>query len=364
MNAVVKTEAAPGALAWQEWPDPELRPGHVMVEIAQAGICSTDVAIYRWTYAGRHPIRIPSMIGHEAGGTVSAVGEGVTEVEVGDRVALQVIWGHAHAPQSLRGQENLDPNWFHIGASALGGAWAERIAVPADRVLILPDSVSWEDGALLEPVAVAAHAMELASLRPGETFVVVGPGPFGLLMCQIARAGGAARVIAVGLEGVDETRLDVARTAGADTTLTFSGDGDSTVAEIRELGFGEGADVVMDCGGTPESTFLSLDLAAPGARVAVFGFTREARIEPLRQIIRKGLSLYGVSAAQRRHYGRALRLIETGVSRPSEIVSHRFPMREAARGLDVMVSREASKVLLDVEGSEPAPGSDAFSRKP
>jgi L-iditol 2-dehydrogenase len=346
VNAVVKTEAAPGALAWQEWPEPELRPGQVMVEIRQAGICSTDLAIYNWTYAGRHPIAVPSMIGHEAAGTVSAVGEGVDEVRVGERVALQVIWGHAHAPQSIRGFENLDPDWFHIGASALGGAWADRIAVPADRVLILPDDVTWDDGALLEPVAVAAHAMELVDLRPSEMFCLVGPGPFGLLMCQMARAGGAARVIAVGLEGVDEARLEVAKTAGADTTLTFSGDNDAVAAEVRELCFGEGADVVMDCGGTAESTFLSLDLAAQGARVAVFGFTREARIEPLRQIIRKGLTLHGVSAAQRRHYGIGLRMIQAGTARPSEIVTHRLPMSEAADGLELVKARTAAKVLL------------------
>lgn len=346
MKAVVKTEAAPGALAWQEWPEPELRPGHVMVEIHQAGICSTDLAIYNWTYAGRHPIAVPSMIGHEAAGTVSAVAEDVDEVRVGERVALQVIWGHAHAPQSIRGFENLDPDWFHIGASALGGAWADRIAVPADRVLILPDDMTWDDGALLEPVAVAAHAMELVDLRPSETFCLVGPGPFGLLMCQMARAGGAARVIAVGLEGVDEARLEVAKTAGADTTLTFSGDYDAVAAEVRELCFGEGADVVMDCGGTAESTFLSLDLAAQGARVAVFGFTRESRIEPLRQIIRKGLTLHGVSAAQRRHYGIGLRMIQAGTARPSEIVTHRLPMSEAADGLELVKARTAAKVLL------------------
>ncbi len=103
MKAIVKREAGPGALVWQDWPEPALRPGHVVVQIERAGICSTDVAIYDWTYRGRKPVEIPSMLGHEAAGTVCAVADDVEDVKVGDRVALQVIWGHPHARQSLQG---------------------------------------------------------------------------------------------------------------------------------------------------------------------------------------------------------------------------------------------------------------------
>ncbi len=126
--------------------------------------------------------------------------------------------------------------------------------MPADRVILLPDSVGWDEAALLEPLAVAAHAMELVRLRPGESFALVGPGPFGLLMCRIARTSGAARVIAVGREGVDEARLEVARRLGVDATLAFSRDAEAVAAAVSELTATDGADVVMDCGGTPEST--------------------------------------------------------------------------------------------------------------
>jgi threonine dehydrogenase-like Zn-dependent dehydrogenase len=351
MKAIIKTAPGPAGLAWEDWPEPSTGPGQVLVDVRLAGICSTDVAIYNWTYSGRRPIEPPTMLGHEAAGVVSAVGEGVEDVHVGDRVALQVIWGHPHARESLLGFENLDPDWFHIGASALGGAFAERIAIPADRLILLPGSVAWEDGTLLEPLAVATHAMELVALRPSEKFLLVGPGPFGLLMSQIARAGGASQIVVIGLQGVDEPRLEVARRVGADTVLTFAGDAAATAVQIAEQ-MGDGPEVVMDCGGTPESTFLALEAAAPGARVGIFGFTREARIEPLRQIIRKGLSLFGVSAAQRRHYGLALRMIERGTVRPSEIVSHRLEMRQASDGLELMKARRASKVLLELPAVE------------
>jgi L-gulonate 5-dehydrogenase len=304
------------------------------------------VAVYQGTYRPRRPLAYPSMVGHEAAGVVLATGDDVQGVAVGDRVALQVIWGDPHSRQSLLGHENVDPNWRHIGASALGGTFAERIAVPADRVFVLPEELDWDRAALLEPLAVASHAMELVALRPGETFAAVGPGPFALLMCLIAQVSGAARVIVVGLADVDAGRLAVARELGAET-LALAGDAAAVEAAVRERTGGEGADVVMDCGGTPESLPLALDLAAQPARVGVFGFAPETRIEPFRQIVRKGLALHGVAAARRSHYFEALRLMTTGLVDPTRIVTHRRSWRHVTEALELARTREAAKVLID-----------------
>jgi threonine dehydrogenase-like Zn-dependent dehydrogenase len=344
MKAIIKTHEGPGGFIWTDWPEPELKASHAIVEIERAGICSTDVAIYDSSYRGRQPVRIPSMVGHEAAGRISAVGSEVDGVAVGDRVSLQVIWGDPHARESLLGYENLDPDWRHIGASPIGGAFADRISIPADRVVRIPDRVHLDDAALLEPLAVATHAVELVSVGAGETVAIIGPGQFGLLMCQIAKANGAANVVVVGLVGIDDARLKVASKTGADVVIRHS-ETETTSGEILEATAG-GADVVLDCGGTAESTFLALEAAAAGGRVGMFGFTQEARVEPLRQIIRKGLSVHGVSAAQRRHYGLALRLIETETVVPSAIVSHRLPLDRAVEGIELVQSRAASKVLL------------------
>ncbi len=346
MKAMVKTAEAPGCLAWREWPDPVPQPGQALVEILRAGICSTDVQIHDWSYRPRRPVLVPSVLGHEAAGVVTAVNGRLDGIEVGDRVALQVIWGHAQAAESLLGHENLDPDWYHLGASALGGVFAERIAVDAARLVRLPPQVTVEDGAMLEPAAVAAHAMELVRLAPGERACLVGPGPFGLLMCQIARSAGAGRIAAVGLAGVDEARLDVAlRHAGVDEAIAH-GDDVAATAEEAAARLGGRADVVLDCGGTPDSLQIALEVAGPGARVAVFGFAPRSEIEPLRHLVRKGLVLAGVSAAARRHYGSALRMIAGGLLRPAAIVSHTLPMSEAEAGIGLVSSRVASKVAL------------------
>jgi L-iditol 2-dehydrogenase len=346
VQAIVKTAPGFGNLELREWPDPVPRAGQVLVRLERGGVCSTDVAIFAGTYRGRRPLEYPCMIGHEAAGVVVASGQEVEGVEVGDRVALQVIWGRPHSRQSLLGFENVDADWRHLGASDLGGTFAEYIAVRADRVFVLPDGVDWDRAAMLEPLAVACHAMQLVALQPGETFAAVGPGPFALLMTLIAQVSGAARAVVVGLHGVDEARLAVARSLGAET-VELERDPEAVEAAVRDLSGGAGADVVMDCGGTPESLPLALDLAAQPGRVGVFGFAPEARIEPLRQIVRKGLTLHGVAAARRSHYHDALRLIASGLVDPTRIVSHRVPWRRVEEGLELARNRTATKVLID-----------------
>ncbi len=346
MMAAVKTAAAPGCVVWGEWEDLTPRAGQVVVEIDRAGICSTDVAIYDWDYRGRQPVVTPSVLGHEGMGHVSVLGEDVVDVGEGDRVALQVIWGHPQARESLLGWENLDPDWCHLGASELGGAFAEQVVIDATRIVRLPDTIATEDGALLEPVAVAAHAVEVANLRLGDRVCLVGPGPFGQIMCQIAKASGASAIVAVGLAGVDEARLEVAQQfAGVDDVVLHSGDVFATAREVKGHLAG-GADVVFDCGGTCESLPLALEVADQGARIAVFGFASEARVEPLRQIIRKGLQLTGVSAASRRHYGQGLLMLSRGSISPACLVTHVLPMREVAQGIELIKKRVATKVAL------------------
>jgi 2-desacetyl-2-hydroxyethyl bacteriochlorophyllide A dehydrogenase len=349
MRALIKTRAEPGAVELIDWPEPEATAGTVVVEVRRGGVCSTDVMIHDWTYRGRHPIVPPAMLGHEATGVVTAVGEDVGDVAIGNRVSFQVIWGRPHAPQTMMGYENLDPKWFHFGASAIGGAFATRVRMQADRVILLPESVGEEDAVLLEPLAVALHTVELTRLAPGDSFLVIGPGAFGQLMCQIASVSGAAHVIAVGVEGTDEQRLALAAENGATHTISYDGDIAAVVARVQEITGREGADAIVDGGGTADSTAIALEAAAPGGRVALFGFTREASFEPFRQVIRKGLVLSGVSVALRRHYGAAVRLIETGQVKPSRVVTHRLPIDRFGDAVELMRTREATKVLLSME---------------
>jgi threonine dehydrogenase-like Zn-dependent dehydrogenase len=346
VKALVKTLATPGALEWREWPEPVNRPDEAIVSIRRAAICSTDLALYEWNHPGRRAPRVPFVLGHEGVGVVTAVGDSVRDLREGDRVALQVIWGRPYSRESMLGREDLDPDWYQLGASDLGGAFAERIALPATKLVRLPSSTQWDDAVLLEPLACACHTMERVALAPGESFVLVGPGPFGLLMCQIARSSGARHIVVVGRVPEDNRRLEMARACGADTIVEFEGDLDATRSAILEATDGLGGDAVVDAGGTTESTQLALDSPANGGRIALFGYSRHGVLDPLRQIIRKGVSVFGISVAQRRHYGIALRMIESGAARPSKIITAHFPFTEAVAAIEQLLDRREPKAVL------------------
>ena len=345
MQALIRYADEPRTLRWSEWPRPAVGTRDVLVRIVRAAVCSTDVAIWAGSYRGRQPNVVPAMVGHEAAGVIEAVGDEVTDLAVGDRVALQVIWGHPHAPESMCGHDNLDPDWFHLGTADRPGAMADLIAIEAHHVVRIPDSIDWDNAALIEALSIAVNAMQRASLAVGENFVAVGPGGLGLLATQIAIRAGAARTIVAGLAGVDDARLEVARSLGVDHVVSVGKDMTQAAQAILDLTGGVGAQVVVDNGGTAGSTSLALEVAAPAARLAMTGFTPKVEIEPLRQIVRKGLSLHGIAASQRHHYGPAVRMIQAGLE-PAQIISHRLPMSEATEGMELMLGRRATKVLL------------------
>lgn len=345
MRALIRYADEPRALRWDTWPDAPAGTRDVLVRIVRAAVCSTDVAIWAGTYKGRQPNVTPAMVGHEAAGVVEAVGAEVADVRVGDRVALQVIWGHPHIPVSLSGHDNLDPDWYHLGTHTQPGAFAEHIVLAADHVVPIPDTVGWDDAALIEALSIAAHADLKTRVGVGERFLAVGPGGLGLLATQIAMRAGAGTTIVAGLAGIDDARLEVARSLGVDHVVSVGADPADALAEIFELTGGAGADVVVDNGGTAGSTSLALDSAAPAGRVAMTGFTPAVEIEPLRQIVRKGLSVHGIAASQRHHYGPAVRMIAAGLQ-PERIISHRLPMADATTAMELMLNREATKVLL------------------
>lgn len=266
-------------------------------------------------------------------------------MSVGDRVVLQVIWGHPHNPQTLCGFENLDPDWFHLGTFTHPGAFAEHIVLAEDHVIPIPDTVSWDNAALVEVLSIAVNAVEQSPVGIGQTALIVGPGSIGLLSAAQAIRAGAGKTIVAGLAGIDDARLDVARRLGVDHVVRVGDDIASALEEIRELTHGAGADVIFDNGGTAGSTSLALDAAAPAAHVSLTGFTPNVALEPMRQIVRKGLTLHGIAASQRRHYGPAIRMIESGLE-PVRIVSHHLPMADATEGMELMLDRSASKVLL------------------
>jgi (R,R)-butanediol dehydrogenase/meso-butanediol dehydrogenase/diacetyl reductase len=251
-------------------PEPECRPGFVKIAPEWCGICGSDVHEYLVgpetipSPGEPHPITgesVPIVLGHEYAGTVVEVGEGVDGVHVGDKVAVEPIIRDNECPTCVEGHYNLCPQLGFHGLSGYGGGLAEFSAVPSYMVHVLPDTISTDAAALIDPLAVGWHAAKMAPIVGGESVLIVGAGPIGLVTLLAAKAMGADRVAVVELT---TARKHKAAELGADLVLDpVTDDVSGTIGRL----FGQGVDVAFDAGGNKATIELALGAVRPRGRV-------------------------------------------------------------------------------------------------
>jgi 2-desacetyl-2-hydroxyethyl bacteriochlorophyllide A dehydrogenase len=343
MRAVVKTAPGIGNLSVLETPQPAPAPGEALVRIQRSGLCGTDLLVYDDVYRGRRrPVPYPLILGHEASGEVVELGARTPGPLPGTRVAIEAVTGCGACFHCLRGNYNLCQDWHHIGLTT-AGAFAEFVVVPASSLFPLPEAVSLDDAAFLEPLATVIHTLERTRPSPATPTAILGPGPLGLLHVQLLRTAGVGPIIVFGRRG-DEARLDVARRVGADEALIL--DRAEAGAYAGELTNGVGMGLVIETAGTPEAVQTALDITGGNGVLATLGIVRTTDIDAL-QVMRKNMTWIGVVASVRRHWAEAIRLIEDGRLHPRELVTHRLPMSEALDGFAALRRREAVKVMYD-----------------
>ena len=241
----------------------------------------------------------------------------------------------------MRGNYNLCEDWHHIGLTR-AGALAEFVTVPVSSLLPLPDDVSFENAAFLEPLATAVHTLERLKPAPGQPAAIIGPGPLGLLHLLLLRAAGLSPIVVFGRRG-DEKRLELARTVGADATLVA--DRKEAQEYTARLTDGVGMAVVIEAGGTAEAVQTALDIVSSAGAIATLGLARSTEIDAL-SVMRKNLLWVGVVASVRRHYAEAIRLIRTGKVQPDRLITHRMSLADAPSALVAMRDAEAVKIMF------------------
>ena len=344
MRALIKTAPGAGNLAVMDAPTPEPGPGDALVGIFRSGLCGTDLLVYDDVYRGRkRPVPYPLIPGHEASGEVVELGPGTAGPSPGTRVAIEAVTGCGGCIHCLRGNYNLCQDWHHIGLT-IAGAFAEFLVVPASSLFPLPDAVSLDDAAFLEPLATVIHTLERTRTAPGTPAAILGPGPLGLLHVQALRAAGVGPIVVFGRPG-DEARLELARGVGADEALVLDRAG--AIARVAELTGGVGMGLVIETAGTSEAVQTALDIVAGQGTLATLGIVRATEIDAL-QVMRKNMTWIGVVASVRRHWAEAIRLIETGRLDPSALITHRLPLGSALDGFDALRRREAVKVMYNI----------------
>jgi 2-desacetyl-2-hydroxyethyl bacteriochlorophyllide A dehydrogenase len=343
MRALIKTAPGVGNVAVLDADTPTPRPGEVLVRVASSGLCGTDLLLYDGVYRGRNrPVPSPLVVGHEASGEVVELGPGTTAPRPGTRVGIEAVTGCGCCHHCVRGNYNLCQDWHHIGLTC-AGALAEYVVVPSTSLLPLPEEVTLESGAFLEPLATAVHTLERVKPLPSTSAAIIGPGPLGFLHMQVLQAAGVGPIVMYGQPG-DETRLELAASLGADT---FLGDRRAISAHANHVTEGLGFALSIESGGTSTAVQSALDIVASNGTLVSLGIIRDTELDVL-QVMRKNLTWIGVVASVRRHFAEAIELIRTRKVRPEELITHRLSLRDAEAGFDAMRQRQAVKVMFEM----------------
>ena len=341
MHAIVKTTRAPG-LTVTTVPKPGYGPGEVLIAVRHAGVCGTDLHIAEWDPWAQGRIKPPVVVGHEFAGEIVAVGDGVTELKVGQLVTAE---GHivcGHCLQCRTGNGHICRNTRIIGVDR-DGAFAEFITMPATNVLPL-EGIPTEIGAIMDPMGNAFHTVLTAEI-PGSTVFVVGCGPIGCFAVGIARAAGAAKVFA---SDVNPRRLELARRMGAHVLINPAKD--DVLRTIQAETGGEGVDVVCEMSGVPQALHQAFAAVRMGGRVQLLGIPKgEVPIDFATEIIFKGITLYGVIGRKMYEtWHQMRRFLAGGQFDPRPVITHRFPLAKIDAALAAIRSGDAGKVILEI----------------
>ena len=319
----------------EEVPIPEIGPNEVLCRVKACGICGTDKLISAGAYKDKGwPRELPFIQGHEWAGEIVAVGENVDpeDFKVGDRVVGESHVYCGKCPRCLEGKYHIcikadAPDAFEKGFYLYGhdaqGTFAEYAKREVQLLYKIPEGVSWDEAAIGNQAAVALHVVERAQMPSAAKVAIIGPGHLGLLSLQFAKALGAIKTILVGR---NEKRLELGRKLGADEIVDTRQE--DPVKKIKELTDGLGADVVIECAGTPEAIEMALLAVRKGGRVVIAGMTGGKKVQiDADLIVLKELDVVG-SHARVNTQAQALEMIAKGLIDAKSVITHTFPLEK------------------------------------
>ena len=338
MKALVKAKPERG-IWMQDIPPPEVGHNDVLIRVNRSAICGTDIHIYQWDDWAQHTIPVPLAVGHEFSGTIVECGIEVRGFEPGDRVSAEGHITCGVCRNCRAGRRHLCMNTKGVGVNR-PGAFAEFIAVPAFNVFKLPEAITDDMAAILDPFGNATHTA-LSFDLVGEDVLITGAGPIGIMAVAIARYAGARHIV---ITDVNDYRLDLARKMGASAALNVTHD--SIDDTMQALGLEEGFDVGMEMSGNPTAFRDLLRTMHHGGKVALLGIPPDDTAIDWNQVIFKGLILKGI-------YGREMfetwykmsSMLQSGLN-IEPVITHHFGIDEFEPAFELMESGQSGKVIL------------------
>lgn len=318
-------------LRLEELPRPVPGPGQVLLRVAAVGVCGSDVHYYQHGRIGNQVVTEPIIMGHEFSAWVAAPGPGVEGLRPGQLVAVEPGISCGACEMCHQGHPNLCPHVRFCGTPPVDGILAEYTLMPAGNCYLLPPEIGPAEAALLEPLGIAIHSVDLGHLRAGDTVAVLGAGPIGLLIAAVARAAGAAQVLMTEpLAYRRQFALDHVAVAALDPSV-----GD-VVAEIDHLTEGRGVDVAFEAAGAPETPQQAASVVRIGGTVVLAGIPADDTLTLNASTVRrKGLTIK-VVRRMKHTYPRALRLVQSGQVDLKPLVTHLLPLEQVARAFDMV----------------------------
>jgi len=338
----------PGKIVVRRIPIPSIEKNEILVRVARCGVCMTDVHMYK----GSFPVKMPVILGHEFSGTVEKVGEKVTSyanltgqipIKVGDRVSAIPIINCGLCPACLKGKGNLCESAQSIGGAGEivnNGAFAQYIKLPARVLYKLPDNLSYIAGAFIEVTACCLHGIDLSRIKEGDSVLLIGAGTVGLLLLELIKLQGPSQIIVS--EGISERRK-LAKTRGADFVIDPMRT--DPVNEVKEITSGQGADVVIEAVGSPQTTEQAIQMAKKGGIINIFGVANTnafSQIKPF-DIYFRELTVVGTYAVTLDTFNRAAKLLASGRLGIDYLLTEELPLYELKKAIEMMEKKKGLK---------------------
>lgn len=331
----------------EDVPEPRPGPGEVKVRVRSVGVCGSDVHYYIDGRIGDQVVRGPQIVGHEFGGVVEELGPGVTDIAPGTRVAVEPSMNCGKCYWCERGLTNICPNVKFYGTPPVQGSFCEHVCHPRRLVFPVPDEMSDDEAAMLEPLGVAIHAVQRARVEAADTVAVLGSGPIGLLTLQVAKASGASRIFATDIRPY---RLEFAGRLGAEAVANPE---ETDVAEwIKGLTGGMGVDVIFECAGEPSTVEECVAGVRIGGRVGLVGIPRvdSVSFDP-HTARRRELDILNVRRS-RFAVEPGIELVRRKQVDAGSLVTHTFPLDKVGEALELVHNYADGVVKAVVRVSE------------
>ena len=321
---------------------PQIGSNEVLVKMKRVGVCGSDIHYYMEGSIASFTIKQPLILGHECAGEIVETGDKVKAFRIGQRVVIEPGFTCGKCEYCKTGRYNLCREVKFYAAPPYDGAFAEYVSAPEQNVFVMPDEMSFEEGAMIEPLAVGMMAAKMGEVTAHDTVAVLGAGPIGQMVLQAAKTYG---VLETFVTDVVDYRLEYAKKYGAKEVVNASKE--NMVEKIIELTDNKGVDVVIEASGASQSIQQSIDIVKPGGRIVLVGYPPKDVQMPLNKVIAKELRIQGIHRYAN-VYPTAIKAVSSGKAVVKPFVTNVFPLEQIKEAFEVNINKTGNPMKIQI----------------